>query len=110
MDVVLRNELPDDYREVENLTREAFWNVYCPGCSEHYLLNVMRQSPDFIDQLDIVAECDGCIVGNVVVWYLGVAVALNQRQIPVSGSADFPGGCCVKLLYPLSAVLQNIRV
>lgn len=84
MDVVLRNELPDDYREVENLTREAFWNVYCPGCSEHYLLNVMRQSPDFIDQLDIVAECDGCIVGNVVVWDLGVAVALNQRQIPVS--------------------------
>ena len=65
-DIIIRNELPEDYRAVENLTREAFWNVYQPGCTEHYLLSRMRQSSDFAAELDFVAECDGRIVGNVV--------------------------------------------
>ena len=43
----IRLETPADYREVENLTREAFWNVYRPGCTEHYVLNQYRKSPDF---------------------------------------------------------------
>lgn len=64
--VTIRQEMPDDYREVESLTREAFWNVYAPGCTEHYLLHRLRHSPDFIPELDIVAECGGEIVGNVV--------------------------------------------
>ena len=63
-DIIIRNETPDDYRKVENITREAFWNVYEPGCLEHYLLNKMRLSPDFIPELDIVAEFEGQIVGN----------------------------------------------
>lgn len=63
-DITLRTETPDDYREVEHLTREAFWNVYGPGCAEHYLLHRMRQSPDFISALDIVAECGGRLVGS----------------------------------------------
>ncbi len=65
-DIILRNEKLEDYREVENLTREAFWNVYMPGCMEHYLLNRMRTSSDFIHDLDTVAEQDGQIVGNTV--------------------------------------------
>ena len=44
----IRLEQPQDWREVENLTREAFWNVYRPGCLEHYVLNQYRKSPDFI--------------------------------------------------------------
>ncbi len=64
--VTIRQEKPDDYCEVENLTREAFWNVYAPGCTEHYLLHRLRHSPDFIPELDVVAECRGQIVGNVV--------------------------------------------
>lgn len=66
IDITLRLETPDDYREVENLTREAFWNVYAPGCVEHYMLHRMRQSLDFIPELDIVAVCNGQIVGHVV--------------------------------------------
>ena len=42
----IRLETPKDYREVENLTREAFWNVYRPGCTEHYVLNLYRINPD----------------------------------------------------------------
>lgn len=64
--LTIRQEKPDDYCEVENLTREAFWNVYAPGCTEHYLLHWLRHSPDFIPELDVVAECRGQIVGNVV--------------------------------------------
>jgi predicted N-acetyltransferase YhbS len=64
--IKLRLEKPVDYKIVENLTREAFWNVHVPGCDEHYLLNIMRNSDAFIKELDIVAEIDGRIVGNIV--------------------------------------------
>ena len=52
----IRLEETKDYREVENLTREAFWNVYRPGCTEHYVLNQYRTNPDFIPELDFVME------------------------------------------------------
>nr|WP_302596997.1 N-acetyltransferase [uncultured Cellulosilyticum sp.] len=64
--VIIRNELKSDYREVEELTREAFWNLYTPGCNEHYLLHVLRQHEDYIPELDFVAEVDGKIVGNII--------------------------------------------
>ncbi len=66
MDLNLRNEIPGDYREVEELTREAFWNVNVPGCDEHYLAHVLRTDEAFIPSLDFVAICDGKIVGNIM--------------------------------------------
>jgi predicted N-acetyltransferase YhbS len=66
MDVVLRPEETADRREVENITREAFWNLMKPGCDEHYLLHVMRDDPSFIPELDFVAVKDGKIIGNIV--------------------------------------------
>jgi predicted N-acetyltransferase YhbS len=65
-DVVLRCEAISDYRTVEELTRKAFWNHHVPGCDEHYLLHIMRKADTFIPELDIVAEVDGKIVGNIV--------------------------------------------
>ena len=62
----IRLETPADYREVENLTREAFWNVYRPGCTEHYVLNQYRSNPDFIPELDYVMEEDGRLIGHVM--------------------------------------------
>ena len=56
--MIIRLEETKDYREVENLTREAFWNVYRPGCTEHYVLNQYRNNPDFIPELDFVMEED----------------------------------------------------
>lgn len=64
--LIIRNESPEDYAAVESLTREAFWNVYCPGACEHYLLHVMRDSQAFVTELDLVAELDGRVIGNVV--------------------------------------------
>jgi len=62
----IRLETPNDYRKVENLTREAFWNVYCPGCVEHYVLHEYRSNPDFIPELDFILEEDGKIIGHVM--------------------------------------------
>ncbi|MGV8025556.1 MAG: GNAT family N-acetyltransferase [Anaerolineaceae bacterium] len=66
MDITLRFEEEADFRTVENLTREAFWNVYKPGCDEHLVLHNLRSSQDFIPELDFVAELDGAVVGNIV--------------------------------------------
>lgn len=63
-DYTIRLERPEDYREVENLVREAFWNVYHPGCSEHYVIHVLRDDPAFIRELDLVMEQDGRLIGQ----------------------------------------------
>ena len=63
----IRLEQPKDYREVENLTREAFWNVYRPGCTEYYVLHQYRTNPDFIPELDFVMEEEqGRIIGHIM--------------------------------------------
>lgn len=59
-----RQEEPSDYRVVEELTREAFWNTHVPGCDEHYLVHTMRNSESFIKELDIVATIDEKIGGE----------------------------------------------
>lgn len=64
--LILRRETPLDYKIVENVTREAFWNHYGPGCEEHYLMHIMRDADAFISELDFVAEIEGEIVGNIV--------------------------------------------
>lgn len=66
MNIIIRNEEEKDFDIVNHLTREAFWNVYRPGCDEHYLLHLLRKSPVFIKELDYVAEYNGEIVGNIV--------------------------------------------
>lgn len=62
----IRLEQASDYREVEELTREAFWNVYRPGCTEHFVLNQFRSSSDFIPELDLVMEEDSKIIGHIM--------------------------------------------
>ena len=65
-DYIIRLENEKDYREVENLAREAFWNLSVPGCTEHYFIHMMRDHKDFIPELDHVLEMDGKIVGCVM--------------------------------------------
>ena len=60
----IRLEEKKDYRAVEELIRESFWNVYRPGCSEHYVIHVLRDDPAFIKELDFVMELDGRIIGQ----------------------------------------------
>lgn len=62
----IRNERPEDYETVERITREAFYNLYVPGCVEHYLVHLMRTHEDFIPELDFVLELDGAVIGNIM--------------------------------------------
>lgn len=64
--LTIRNETPADRQTVEDITRRAFYNLYVPGCGEHYLVHIMRDHPDFIPELDFVAELDGQVIGNVM--------------------------------------------
>ena len=63
-DCIIRLEKKEEYREVENLIREAFWNVYRPGCSEHYVIHVLRNDPAFVKELDFVMEKNGRLIGQ----------------------------------------------
>ena len=65
-DYIIRLETEKDYREVENLAREAFWNLSFPGCDEHYFIHVLRSHEAFIPELDYVIEADGKIIGSIM--------------------------------------------
>ena len=81
-DYTIRLERAEDYREVENLVRESFWNVYRPGCSEHYVIHVLRDDPAFIKELDLVMEQDGRLIGENM-FMMTIIEADDGRTIPV---------------------------
>ena len=96
-DYTIRLEKAEDYREVENLVRESFWNVYRPGCSEHYVIHVLRDDPAFVKELDFVmclsmqqndpgdhsvAEQNGVLIGQNM-FMRTVINADDGRVIPV---------------------------
>lgn len=64
--IKIRNEEETDYERVEEITRKAFWNLYIPGCMEHYLVHVMRSHKDFLAELDLVIEVDHQVIGNIM--------------------------------------------
>ena len=81
-DYNIRLEISEDYREVEELIRESFWNVYRPGCSEHYVIHVLRNDPAFIKELDFVMERDGKLIGQNM-FMKTIIDADDGRVIPV---------------------------
>lgn len=81
-DILIRLEREEDRRQVEELIRDSFWNVYKPGCDEHYLIHVMRDDPDFVRELDFVMEKDGRIIGQNVFARTHIE-SDDGRQIPV---------------------------
>ena len=80
MDLLIRNEVQEDYRQVEELTREAFWNLHIPGCNEHYLVHIMRSHPDFLSELDFVAVFENKIVGNIMFTKSRLTNEFNQSM------------------------------
>ena len=65
-DIIFRPEEPCDYAAVEQMVRDAFWNVYQPGCDEHYLVHILRNRDSYLPELHYIAEYDGQIVGNIL--------------------------------------------
>ena len=81
-DDTIRLEKKAEHRAVENLVREAFWNVYRPGCSEHFVIHVLRDDPAFVKELDFVMEQDGNLIGQTM-FMRTVVEADDGRTIPV---------------------------
>ena len=82
MNINIRLETKDDYFKVEELTREAFWNLYTPGCDEHYLCHILRDHKDFIRELDYVAEIDGNIVGSIM-YTKSTLIGEDQEKVEI---------------------------
>ena len=80
--IIIRLEKQEEYREVENMVRESFWNVYRPGCLEHYVLNQLRNDPAFIQELDFVMEEEGKLIGQNM-FMRATTKADDGRDIPI---------------------------
>ena len=81
-DTIIRLERKEERREVENLVREAFWNVYRPGCLEHYVLHQLRNNAAFVPELNFVMEKEGRIIGQNM-FMRAVIKADDGREIPI---------------------------
>lgn len=64
--MIIRNEKAEDYRIVEEMIKKTFWNLYVPGCNEHYFAHQVRESEDYIPELDFVMEENGKIIGHIL--------------------------------------------
>ena len=82
MCALIRKEKIEEHRAVENLVRESFWNVYRPGCLEHYLLHVMRNNESFIPKLDFVMEKDGELIGQIVYAHANI-ITEDGKNFPI---------------------------
>ena len=80
--IVIRLETEADYRNTESLVREAFWNVYRPGCLEHYVLHCCRGDSAFVPELDFVMELDGKLIGQII-YVRSEIVCDDGRRIPI---------------------------
>lgn len=78
----IRLEREEERRAVENLVREAFWNVYRPGCLEHYVMHCLRNDNDFIPELNFVMEIDGKLIGQAMCMKAEIALD-NGQSLPI---------------------------
>lgn len=81
-DYVIRLEKENEHREVENLVRESFWNVYRSGCLEHFVLNQLRHDPAFVPELDFVMEMGGRLIGQNI-FMRATIKADDGRDVPI---------------------------
>ncbi len=79
MKITIRPEIEAEHLAVEVLTREAFWNLYRPGCDEHYTTHRIRRHEDFLPDLTFVAEVNGEVVGSIIYTRSWVVNAFGER-------------------------------
>ena len=103
MDYRIRLEEKKDWRKVEEITRAAFWNLYVPGCDEHYLVHIMRSHEDYIPELDFVIESDTGIIGNIMYTRARIITEMgHEKRVatfgPLSVHPDFQRRSLGKIL------------
>ncbi len=78
MNIIIRHESPSDFRHVEEIARNAFWNLYFPGAAEHLVVHRMREHKDFIKELSFVIEVDGKVEGAI--YYTHSKIIQNDKS------------------------------
>lgn len=84
MNIVIRHESENEYKLVEEITRDAFWNLYFPGCDEHFVVKKIRDHKDFIPELSFVIELDGRLVGSIFYTHSKVVSADGTEYKTIS--------------------------
>ena len=97
-----RHETINDYHNTELMTMRAFWNVYGPGCNEHFLVHILRESKDYLPELSLVAEADGEIVGTIMYSRAKVTDGAVTHEVAAFGPL------CVDPLYTNSGVGERL--
>jgi len=77
--IIIENEKEIEQREVENLVRESFWNVYRPGCLEHFVVHIMREDKDFVKELNFVLKLNGKIIGQNVFYKTHITLTSGEK-------------------------------
>ncbi len=82
---IIRAETPADYKAAELMTMRSFWNKYWPGCSEHFLIRIIRESEDYIPEISRIAELDGRIIGAVYYTRAWIVDGDTRHEIATFG-------------------------
>lgn len=83
--LIIRDERESEYFNVEYMTKKAFWNLHVPGCNEHYLVHILRESDDYIPKLSKVAEINGEIVGAIMYSKAYVSDGVSKTEVLTFG-------------------------
>lgn len=83
--LIIREEKPGDFKQTEHMVMRSFWNKYWPGCTEHLLVRIIRESKDYIPELSRVAELDGRIVGAVFYTKAWIVDGETRHEIVTFG-------------------------
>lgn len=89
MSIIIRKETPADYKAVEHLVREAFWNVYRPGCQEHLILHNLRKAPHYIPEMALLLEEDGIILGQIAFCHARLVDRVGGESLPIAEFGPF---------------------
>ncbi|MBN2777552.1 MAG: N-acetyltransferase [Bacteroidales bacterium] len=114
MDILIQRTKPKDFRITENITREAFWNLFKPGCDEHLVLHNLRKSNSYISELDLIALSENTLIGNIIITKANVIdTQSKEHQVlcvgPISVLTEFQmKGIGTKLLNETIAIAKHL--
>lgn len=83
--LIIRQETEEDYKKTELMIMRSFWNKYWPGCTEHLLTRIIRDSQEYIPEISRIAEIDGQIVGAIYYTKAWIVDGKSRHEIATFG-------------------------